>query len=108
MNVGADHQAWTTASLGVCLMPRGSWEASMPPVSLAPPVGSKSWREDWGEVDKEGGHLYDCIKALYEEDFHPEPVLTQGTEDAIALVSILSSSCLKHEFSYPQTVLSPN
>ena len=39
----------------------------------------------WGEVDKEGGHLYNCIKMLYEEAFHPEPVLTQGTEDALNL-----------------------
>ena len=53
--------------------------------------------EDQREVDEEGGHLYDCIKMLYEEDFCPEPVLTQGTEDAIAFVSNLTPSCLKHE-----------
>ena len=51
---------------------------------------------------KEGGHLFECVKMLYEEDYHPEPMQTQGTEDAISLVSSLSSSCLEHEFHpYP-------
>ena len=63
-----------------------------PPVSLVPQPGSKPHREDQGEVDEEGGHLYSCIKMLYEDDFHVEPVLTQGVEDVIGLVSELSSS----------------
>ena len=85
----------------------GELGAGKPPVSLAPPAGSKPLMEDKEEVDKEGGHLYDHIKMLYEKDFCPKPVLTQRTEDAIALVSSLSPSFLKHEFSCPPTVLSP-
>ena len=51
-------------------------------------------------MDEEGGYLYKHIKMLYEEDYHPEPVQTHGTEDAISLVSSLLLSCLEHEF-YP-------
>ena len=79
----------------------GEFEAGRPPVSLAPPMGSQM--EDQGEVDEKGGHLYDCIKMLYEEDFCLEPVLAHTMEDAIALVSNLSSFCLKYEFAYPPT-----
>ena len=46
----------------------GELEVDGPPVSLAPPVGPKSQVEDLGEVDKEGGHLYECIKMFYKED----------------------------------------
>ena len=67
----------------------GKLEAGAPPVSLVPPAGSKPWREDQGEIDEEGGHLYDHNKMLYEENFHPEPVQTQRMEDAIALVRII-------------------
>ena len=84
----------------------GELEAGGPPKSLAPSVGSKSQKEDRGDIDEDGGHLYDRIKMMYEEGYDPEPVLTQGTEDAISLVSNLSPPCLKHEFSYPPTVLS--
>ena len=37
---------------------------------------------------------------LYEEDYHPEPVQTHGTEDTTSLVSSLPLSFLEHEF-YP-------
>ena len=84
----------------------GELEVGRPPLYLAPWAGSKPQREDWGVVDEEGDHLYDCIKMLYEDDFCPEPVLTQGMEDAIALVSELSSSIAW--LSLPLTVLSPN
>ena len=90
MNVGADHQAWTTASLGSLPHTQGSWRLAGLSVSLAPLVGSKLQMEDQGEVGEEGGHLYDHIKMVYEEDFCPESVLTQGMEDAIVLVSNLS------------------
>ena len=39
---------------------------------------------------------------LYEEGYKPKPVLTQGMEDAISIVSNLTPSCLKQEFPYPQ------
>ena len=49
---------------------------------------------------KRGVICTNCIKMLYKEDYHPELVQTQGTENAISLVSSLSPSCLEHEF-YP-------
>ena len=64
-------------------------EAGRPSVSPAS-RGLQTLEERSREVDEEGGHLYDHIKMLYKEDFHPEPVLTQGMEDSIALVSNLS------------------
>ena len=84
----------------------GELLAGRPPVSLALLVGSKPQMGDWGEVDEEGGHLYDPIKMLYKDDFCPEPVLTQGMEDAIVLVSIISSFVA--QISLSPTVLSPN
>ena len=59
-------------------LPRGA-EVGGPPVSLTLPADPKSQVEDWGEVDKEGGHLYEYIKIIYEEDYHPEPVHTHET-----------------------------
>ena len=50
-----------------------------------------------------GAHLYDKVKMLYEEGYEPKPVLTQEMEDAIFIVSNLSSPCLQHEFYYPPT-----
>ena len=64
----------------------GELEAGGPLVSLTPLLGSKPWKGDLGEIDEEGGHLYGHIKILYEENFHPDPVQTQGMEDALALV----------------------
>ena len=63
----------------------GDLEVGGPPVSLTNLADSKPQREDWGEIDEEGGHLYDHMKMLYEEDFCLEPVCTQRTEGAIAL-----------------------
>ena len=74
----------------------------LPAWELAPPVGSKPHKEDRGDIDEDRDHLYDRIKMLYEEDYEPGPVLTQGMEDAISIISNLSPSCLKHELSYPQ------
>ena len=45
----------------------GELEAGRPPKSLAPPVGSKPQREDWGDVNEDGSHLYDRVEMLYEE-----------------------------------------
>ena len=84
----------------------GQLEVGRPSVSLAPQAGFKYQREDQGEVDEEGDYLYNHIKMLYEDDFCPEPMLTQGMEDAIALVSELSSSTAR--LSLPPTVLSPS
>ena len=64
-------------------------KAGGPPVSLAPPVGSKTQREDQGDVDKDWGHLYDWVTMLYEEGYKPSPVLTEGMEDAISIVSTI-------------------
>ena len=50
-------------------------EAGRPTVYLAPSVDSKPQIEDQGQVDEEGGHLYNHIKMLYEEDLCLEPVL---------------------------------
>ena len=80
----------------------GELQDGRPPVSLAPLVASKPQMEDQGKVDEEGGYVYDCIKMLYEENFCPQPMLTQGMEDAIVLVSSLSPSCLKQYFLAPQ------
>ena len=76
-------------------------ETGRPTVSLAPLAGSKPQMEDHMEVDEEGYYLYNCIKMLYEEYFHLQPVLTWGMEDGIVLVSNLPPSCLKHDFLYP-------
>ena len=65
-------------------------------------MGSKPWREELGDVDEDGGHLYDRVKMLYKEGYKPKSVLPQGMEDAISIISNLSSPCLKHEFSYSQ------
>ena len=45
----------------------GELEAGGFPVFLASPVGFKPWIEDQGNVGKEGGHIYDCIKMLYQD-----------------------------------------
>ena len=65
-------------------------------------MGSKSCKDDRGHIDVDGGHLYDMIKMLYKEDYEPEPVLTQGMEDAISVLSNLPPPCLKNDFSYPR------
>ena len=83
-------------------------EAGGPPVSLAPPLGSKPWKEDWGEVHEDGGHLYDWVKMLYEEGYEPGPVFTQRMEDAILIVSTLSPFYMQHELYYPLSVWSCN
>ena len=85
-NVGAAWKAGAAASMGIFPISK-ELEAGRPPVSLAPLAGSKPQTEDQGEID-EGGHLYDFIKMLYEENFCPEQVKTKGMEDAIALVKI--------------------
>ena len=66
--------------------------------SLAPPMGSKPKKEDHGDVDEDGGHLYDRVKMLYEEVYEQKPLLTQGMEDAISIISNLSPPCLQYEF----------
>ena len=48
-----------------------------------------------------GSHLYDQVKMMYKEGYEPSPVFTQGTEDAIAIVSNLSPFIIQHEFFYP-------
>ena len=45
----------------------GELEAGGPPKSLAPPVGSKPWKKDRGDIDEDRGHWFDRIKMLYEE-----------------------------------------
>ena len=47
----------------------GQLEAGRSPKSLALPVGSKPQKEDRGDVDEDGGHLYDWVKMLYEEGY---------------------------------------
>ena len=42
----------------------GELEAGGPPASLAPPSGSKSQKGDQGEMDEEGGHLYEHINIV--------------------------------------------
>ena len=79
----------------------GELEAGGPPKSLALQVGSKPQMEDRGDLYKDGGHLYDRVKMLYEEGYEPKPVLTQGMEDTILIISSLSPPCPHHEFSDP-------
>ena len=77
----------------------GEMEADGPSVSLAPPVGSKPQKEDQGDIDEDGGHLYNGVKMLYQEGSESSPVFTQGTGDAIVIVSNLSPFYVQHEFS---------
>ena len=79
----------------------GEMEAGGPPESLAPPVGSKSWKEDVGDIDEDGGHLYDRIKMLCEEGHEPEPVLTHGREGVILIISNLSLPAWSMRFLIP-------
>ena len=80
----------------------GELEAGGSPKSAAPLVGFMPWKDDRGDVDEDGGHLYDREKMLYEEGYEPKPVLTQETEEAILVVSTFSP-CLEHKFSYPNS-----
>ena len=83
----------------------GELEAGRLPESLAPLVGSKPQKEDQGDIDEDGGHLYDRMKMPYEEGYELEPVLTEGMEDAISIRSNLSplpEACI----FLPPTVLS--
>ena len=68
----------------------GELEVGGPPVSLIFQADPKAQAEDWGEVDKEGGYLHECIKILYEEDYHPEPVHAHVMANALYLVSTLT------------------
>ena len=68
-------------------------------------MGSKPQREDKMGVDEDGGDLYNRVKMLYEEGYEALPVLTQGTEDALLIVSNLSPPCLQHKFSYPNCLV---
>ena len=81
----------------------GELEAGGPPESLAPPVGSEPQKEDQGDVDEDGGHLYNRVKMLYNEAYEPKPLLTQGMEDAILIISNLSPPCPQHAFSCPNS-----
>ena len=49
-----------------------------PPMSLAPPAGSKPQKEDRGDVDEGGGHLYNWVKMMYEEGYGPSAVFHSG------------------------------
>ena len=94
MNMGTDSPTQTDASMDVHHLPRGAgggWSFCL----IYPCSGPKSQAEDQGEGDEVGGQLYKCRKMLYEDDYHPELVQTQGTEDAISLVSSLSSLCFE-------------
>ena len=83
----------------------GELEMGGAPESLGPLLGFKLQGEDRGDMYKDRGYLYGRIKILCEEDYEPEPVLTQGMEDAISIISNLSSPCLKCDFHTPN---SPN
>ena len=83
----------------------GELEAGGPPVFLAPPVGSKPQKEDWGDVDEDRGHLYNQVKMQYEEGYELSPVFTQGMEDAISIVSNLSTFYIQDELYYTLTVI---
>ena len=84
----------------------GELKAGWTPKFHAPTVGCKPQKEDRWDRDENGSHLYDRIKMLYKEGYELEPVLTQGTEDVISIISNLSPPYLKHEFSYPQQSVS--
>ena len=83
----------------------GDLEVGGHPVSLILPADPKSKTEDQGELDEEGGHLYEHIKILCEEDYRPKPVHTHGMAEALALVSSLSPSCLNPKFYLSPTHL---
>ena len=84
----------------------GELEAGGPSMSLAHPVDSKPWREEWGNIDEDEGNLYNWMNMLYEEGYKPRPVLTQGTEAAILIVSDLSPPYVKHwVFTTPNSLV---
>ena len=80
----------------------GELEVGGTPESLVPLVGSKPHMEDCNDIDEDEVHLYIRVKMLYEEGYKPKPVLTQGTEDTILIISSLSPPHLQHAFYYPQ------
>ena len=100
MGVETRCQTETTTSHGAnCLSGGvGGWQT---PEFLALPVGSKPWKEDQGDIDDNGGHLYNWVKMLYEEGNEPRAVLTQRTEDTILIVSSLSPPYVQHKFLLP-------
>ena len=73
-------------------------------LSLALPVGSEPQKEDQGDVDEDGDHLYDQVKMLVEEGYEPSPVFTQEIGDVMSIVSNLSPFYMQHEFSTPSAV----
>ena len=95
---------WSNCQPGNWLFIQGRWKLVGLLCPLAPPVGSKPWKEDWGDVDEDGGHLYDQVKMLYEEGYESSLVFTQGIEDTIPVMSNLSPFYIQHAFSTPQTV----
>ena len=106
LDVGTRCQTETTASLGASHLSGGvgGWQA---PKSLATLVSFKPWKEDHSDIDDDGGLLYDRVKMLYVEGYEPKPVLTEGTEYALSIVSNLSPTCLQHEFLLPPQQLCP-
>ena len=76
----------------------GEFEAGGLTESLALPVGSKPQKEDWGDIDEDGGHLYNWVKMLFEDGYETRAVLTRGMEDAILIISKLSPPYIQHEF----------
>ena len=95
--MGTDSPTQTDAGMDVHHLPWGAG-SGWPSCLSHPSSGSQILSRRLGEVDEEGGHLYGCIKMLYAEDYCLEPVQTQGTEDAISLVS--RTSCYKMKSSY--------
>ena len=95
--MGIDSQIQADASVDVHPLPRGAGGGQVSCLSCLssrPYISSRRM----GEMGEEGGHLYECIKMFYKDNYHLQPVWIHGTEDAISLVRSISLSCLKHEF----------
>ena len=69
------------ANSGLC---QGELTAGGAPISTIPVKGPKSQKEELGEMDEDGGHLYKRIKHLYKEGFEPGKLAIQGTTDSLA------------------------
>ena len=77
MDIGTDSPTQMDASMDVPHLPGGAgggWPSCLSCLSSGPQIQV----EDQGEVDEEGGHLYECIKIPYKEDYFQSHCRSRG------------------------------